>query len=310
MSEQNVVNRGIAIALGILSILLLIGLAGTLVYFPTVISERETEIRTLTAQKDLLGEWLDGNMSLLQAAMTERGSIEAKLDNPQYGLPGIQSNFTSVLAALNASQLKPALEIDTVAEDDPIRQTGLMVLGVFPAGTTPGVTPGVQPGSDLIAHYRITTTYNGVPVTPGAVFMMVLQEGCVNPPSTVKQFSREILTTKLTDVSSQFVCMYRTTAPGVGVLDVYYIGPLDKEYVANYIVVISAYMRIGHSVVWGTDLQSLCILGYSMDSATGITTLPDGSNYYAWFNPLGAFTSCDVAVFCQRIWLGLPVPQS
>jgi len=306
MSETKVVSMGIAIALGVTSILLLIGLAAALVYFPAVVSDKDTIIQTLTLQRDQLGLWLDGNTTLLQAALTERGSIEAKLDDPKSGLPGIQSNFTSVLAALNASQAKPLLDVRVIAEDDPTRNTGIMVLGILPPSVTPG-SAGFQAGSDLIAHYKITMTYNGIPITPSGVMMQVLMKTVTNPSS--KQFPAESLASELTDVSDKFVLIYRSAAPGVGVLDVYYVGPLDKEYVANYMLVIVAFSRIGRSVVYGTDLQSLCVLGWSMDSTTGVITLPDGSKYYGWWNPLGAFTSCDEAAFVQRIWLGLPIPQ-
>jgi len=317
MSEKKVVDRGIAIALGVACTLLLIGLAGALVYFPMEIGNKDSIIQALTVQKNQLGEWLDGNMTSLQITMTElqeataeRGSIEAKLDNPRFGLPGIQSNFTSVLAALNASQVRPALSVETIAEDDPVRDTGMMVLGILPPGVTPG-SAGFQQGRDLIAHYKITITYNGIPIAPAGIFMQVVEVIYANPPDdpTARQFPEESLISKLTDVSEEFVCKYRTVAPGVGVLDVYYVGPLAKEYVANYVVVIGAFVRVGRSVVYGIDLQSLCILGWSMDSTTGVTTLPDGTKYYGWYNPLGAFTSCEEAVFWQRIWLGLSVPR-
>jgi len=296
---------GIAIALGVTTIFLLIGLAAALVYFPAVVSDKDTVIQTLTLQKDQLGLWLDGNTTLLQAALTERGSIIAKLDDPKSGLLGIQSNFTSVLAALNASQAKPLLDIKILAEDDPIRNTGIMVLGILPPGATPG-SAGYQTGSDLIARYKITIAYNGIPITPSGVFMQVLKKTVMNPSS--KQFPKESLASELTDESDKFVLIYRPVAPGVGELDVYYIGPTDREYVAEYTLVIMAFFRIGRSTIYGTDLQSLCVLGWSMDSYTGVTTLPDGSQYYAWMNALGQFVSCDDAVLAQRIWLGLPIP--
>lgn len=306
MSEQKVVSRGIAIALGVLSTLLVFCLAGTLVYFPMIINQRDTSIQALTAQKDLLGQWLDGNMSLLQAAVTERGSVEAKLDNPQYGLPGIQSNFSSVLAALNASQAKPVLNVETVAEDDPERDTGIMALGILPTGVPLG--PKYQPGTDLIAHYKATITYNGIPVQPTYLFLQVLKKTVHTPVS--KQFPGETLASELTDVSADFVMMVRPGAPGVEELDVYYVGPLDSEYVAEYTLVIACGLRVGTNIAWGISLQSLCILGWSMDPyATQSTVLPDGTRYYFWANPLGTFTSCDEAVLWQRMQLGLPIPS-
>jgi len=248
-------------------------------------------------------------MSLLQAALIERGSIETKLDDLRSGLPGIQSNFTSVLAALaalNASRIKPALDLSTVAEDDPVRNTAIMALGILPAGQSPGSL--YQPGTDLIARYKATITYNGVPVQPTYLVLQVLKKTVYNP--SPKQFPAETLASELTDASSDFVMVIRYGSPGVVELDVYYVGPLNSEHVADYTLVIMGISRIGTDIIYGTSLQSLCVLGWSMDPyyPPASTMLPDGTTYRFWVNPLGAFVSCDEAVLWQRIRLGLPVP--
>jgi hypothetical protein len=310
MSEARVVNRGIAIALAALSILLLIGTGGAIIYYTGVVAGKDNTITTLTTEKNQLNGWLEGNMSLLGAALTERSSIETKLDNPKSGLPGIQNNFTSVLdalAALNASQIKPSLDVSTVAEDDPIRNTGIMTLGILPAGQPPASS--YQPGIDIIAHYKVTIAYNGIPVQPTYVILQVLKKTVYNPSS--KDFPDETLASELTDVSADFVMMIRPVSPGVEELDVYYVGPLDREYVADYTLVITSGLRLGTKVIWGTSLQSLCILGWSMDPYYPIasTVLPDGTRHYFWTNALGAFVSCDEAVLWQRTRLGLPIPQ-
>ena len=254
--------------------------------------------------------WLEGNESLLEAALTERSNIETKLDSQKSGLPGIQSNFTSVLnvlAALNRTKFVPSLDVLTIAEDDPIRNTGIMVLGILPAGHSVG--PNYQKGTDLIARYKATISYNGIPVTPTYLLLQAVKRTVYNPSS--KQFTKETLASELTDASADFVMVIRPVTPGVVELDVYYTGPLDSDHVAQYTLVITAGMRLGTTYVWGTSLQSLCMLGWSMDPTYVplTTTLPDGSTYYGWVNPLGTFTSCDEIVFWQRIWLGLPVPQ-
>ena len=310
MSETKVVSRGIAIALGVLSILLVVGLGGAIIYYTGVVAGRDNTIQTLTTEKTQLGGWLDGNMSLLQAALVERASIEIKLDNPTSGLPGIQSNFTSVLAALEAletSQTKPPLDVSTVAEDDPIRNTGVMTLGILPAGYSPA--PSWQPGIDIIAHYKATITYNGIPVQPTYLLLQVAKKTVYNPSS--KDFPDETLASELTDASADFVMMVRPVTPGVVELDVYYVGPLDRDHVADYTLVITAGFRLGTKVIWGSSLQSLCMLGWSMDPYYPIasTVLPDGTTHYFWTNALGAFVSCDEAVLWQRKMLGLTIPQ-
>jgi hypothetical protein len=310
MSETRVVSIGIAIALGLLSVLLAVGLGSAIMYYTGVVAGRDNTIQTLTAEKTQLGSWLEGNMSLLQAALIERGSIETKLDDPRSGLPGIQSNFTSVLdalEALNASRTRPALDLSIIAEDDPVRNTGIMALGILPAGQSP--SPYYQPGTDLVAHYKVTIAYNGIPVQPNFLVLQVLKRTVYNPSS--KQFPDETLASKLTDASSDFVMMVRSGSPGVAELDVYYVGPLNSEHVAEYTLVITSMLRIGTDVVYGTSLQSLCMLGWSMDPyyPPASTVLPDGTTHRFWVNPLGTFISCDEAVLWQRIKLGLRVPQ-
>jgi len=306
MSERKVVDRGIAIGLAVISLILLIGIGGVFAYYAIVVGNKDSTIQTLTSQNNRLEAWLDGNMTMLESALAERGIIEALLEDQRSGLPGIQSNFTSVLALLDSTQSKLYdLRVETVAEDDPLRDTGIMVLGLRPTSSGwPSRIP-VQTGADLVAHYKIVTSLNGIPISPLAVIAMVVRVDYRNP--STRQFPSESTMSGLTEVSSEFVCMYRPVAPGVGALDVYYVGPQTKEHVANYILVVQAYAKIGGHNIFGTDLQDLCVLGWSMDSHYWVTALPDGEKHYGWEDPLGPFASCDEAVFWQRAYLGLSV---
>jgi hypothetical protein len=151
--------------------------------------------------------------------------------------------------------------------------------------------------------------------------------------------------TTLVDVSNKFVCKPRWKSPAasilesVGVLDVYYVGPLPAAPVANVtplgttgkqvgywiadnIVTVEAYFTAGRTVVFGSDIQDLCTLGWAVGSANPTTaylpdyhiTKPDGTTHWIWqqgaFGPLGPgtyYTSCERLALAERNVLGIPL---
>jgi hypothetical protein len=150
-----------------------------------------------------------------------------------------------------------------------------------------------------------------------------------------KQGDYENLMTSLTDVSDKFVCKprWKSPAPGVyesvGVLDVYYVGPLPGDvgakaaayWVADNILVVEAFFTVGRTVVFGSDVQDVCVLGWPITSIAPIfvpapptppggytITKPDGTQHYIWANAMGSFTSCEQLALAQRDTLGIPLP--
>jgi uncharacterized phage infection (PIP) family protein YhgE len=72
MSEKKVVSKTVAIALGIICIILAVALVGTVADYTSIISgkdntitTRDSQMQTLTNQKNQLQTWLDGNKTLL-----------------------------------------------------------------------------------------------------------------------------------------------------------------------------------------------------------------------------------------------------
>jgi predicted PurR-regulated permease PerM len=59
--EKKVVSRNVAIALGIIVIILLVGLVGALAYYTSLINSKDNTISTLTNQNNQLNTWLNGN---------------------------------------------------------------------------------------------------------------------------------------------------------------------------------------------------------------------------------------------------------
>jgi hypothetical protein len=226
----------------------------------------------------------------------------------------------------------PKLEVTTIPQDDQVRGTGVMILGIDPEDHA---TPKDPLPYDLMSQHKLLVTYNGVTLTWAlgsagvTITCNVLEKDTVPPTvdpktNTGQQFPHEELLTKLTDVSDKFVCKPRWKSPasGVvessGVLDVYYVGPLPsaegvsgddvKIWIADYVLVVEATISVGRTVIFGTDVQDICVLGWAVDPIIGfpdtaatpfIITKPDGTAHYIWQNALGTWPGCDSLVLVE-----------
>jgi len=234
---------------------------------------------------------------------------------------------------------------------------------VNPVGVTSGGLPLCAP-QDLLSQHKILVTFNGQVITwrtsPGItppdptplVTCNVLEKDKVNvmpDPKTNKgqQFPQENLMTKLVDVSDKFVCKVRWKEPtpgvkeSVGVLDVYYVGPFEIHWAADNILTVEVSLPIGRSVVFGSDIQDICLLAYSWwyfpiyyatgeagqvtipvpkpawwilkesahtaglyDTASNLNAFLIG-NHWVFFNALGPFVSCTDLTLIQRDLVGV-----
>jgi predicted PurR-regulated permease PerM len=69
-SGKKVVSRNVAIALVIISIVLLVGLVGAMLNYTSIIGGKDSQTQTLTNQKNQLQTWLQGNKTLLNQTQT------------------------------------------------------------------------------------------------------------------------------------------------------------------------------------------------------------------------------------------------
>jgi hypothetical protein len=263
---------------------------------------------------------------------------------------GILLSATPLTYAV-AATVGPKLEVVTIPQDNQKLEKGIIVLGL---GTT-GSDSAKPTYYDLMSQHKIIVTYNGatfqwaVGSKGPTIACNVLEKDKVNvikdPKSgTGKQGSWENLMTKLVDVSDKFICKVRWKSPAagvlesVGVLDVYYVGPLPKPeqknsatgaliapavtnaqagaYVADNILAVEAYFTVGRTVIYGTDIQDICVLGWGVSDTTPntsvapdwIITKPDGSRHFLWKNAMGNFVSCEDLALAQRAVLGITLP--
>lgn len=241
----------------------------------------------------------------------------------------------------------PKLDVVTIAQDDQVLKTGVMILGLATAA----------PQADFMSQHKLIISYNGQPLTWAvgtagpSVTCNILEKDKVNVVPDPKngdgqQFSTENLMTVLVDVSHNFICKarWKSPAPGilesVGVLDVYYVGPTNTGvtlggtvakistlnpafFIADNILVVESFFTVGRTVVFGSDLQDICVLGWAVATATPnspvpgatsvptwIITKPDGTQHYIWSNAMGNYVSCEALALAQRAWLGIPLPTA
>jgi hypothetical protein len=67
------------------------------------------------------------------------------------------------------------------------------------------------------------------------------------------------------------------------------------------VLVVSASYSIGRTVVYGTDMQDICVLGWPVNIAVG---------QFNFFDPLGSYTSCEDLALAEKDALGLGIPWS
>jgi len=239
---------------------------------------------------------------------------------------GLMLSSTPLTYAVNILTFGPKLEIVTIPQDNQKLKTGVMILGLQTG-------PVAVVGNDLMSQHKIIVTYNGATLQwrigdpAPAVVCNVLEKDKVNvipDPKTGdgQQFPTENLLTKLVDVSSKFVCKVRWKSPAAGilestgVLDVYFTGTAAPVWIADNILVVEAFFTVGRTVVFGSDMQDICVLGYAVNGAvanlavapTWIITKPDGTQHYIWANAMGDFVGCEQLALAQRDVLGLKLP--
>jgi len=236
------------------------------------------------------------------------------------------SSILPVYAVTLTAAARPTLDVVTIAEDDAVRNTGIILMGL----TTPHYSDDIWgqvgwPQEDMVTYakllsqYKILVSYNGVPVA-ASITCQVIEKDKANPKTP--QFAAENLMTEVSDYSSHFLCKPRWGKVGVGVLDVYYIGPATGQYIADYVVAVTATYAIGTTMIYGTELQDVCVLGWpsllstistSVTEVNGILgayplTKPDGTVHWIYVDPLGLQSSCEDMVILERFAMGLAIP--
>jgi hypothetical protein len=213
----------------------------------------------------------------------------------------------------------PTLNVVTIAQDDQLRKTGVIVF----TDTAADFQAGVFTHQDLMAQFKILVSYNGLQVNPTGLQCFVIEKDKYNPLKH-PQGTWEDLVTIPKDMSNNFICKWRSGPPGVGVLDVYFTsGALAgtsygfgaqtqlSQFIADYVLVVYAWYTVGRNTVYGTDIQDICVLGWPLlnNGDTGyMITKPDGTFHWVYADQLGPWVNCEDAALYEHAILGLPIP--
>lgn len=214
------------------------------------------------------------------------------------------TSFVPVFAQLPTRLFaQPTLTVVTIAQDDQMRHTGVMWLA--PTQALFGTTGAVQ---DVMSQFKFFVSYNGQPVTPTGFTCEVIEKDKSNPIKA-PQGTWENLETVPKDQSGYFICKERLGKPGVFVLDVYYTGLGKPVNIADYVLDISVWLTVGRTLVWGTDMQDLCLLGWPVPTTPNwIITKPSGDLHYIYADPMSGWKSCEDLALQEKSQLGLPIP--
>jgi hypothetical protein len=214
------------------------------------------------------------------------------------------TSFLPVFAALPTRlAAQPALTVVTIPQDDMARETGVIWFGTGTTFATLGTGP-----QELMSQFKVFVSYNGVPVAPTTTSCQFVEKDKVNPLKPGLQGPWENLVSKPVE-NPNFVCKFRWGKPGVGVIDVYYIGALRPEAIADYILVVRASLAIGRTTVSGAEIQDICVLGFPAPDAgpVYIITKPSGDTHPIYADPLGSYVSCEDLALQEQSMLGLPI---
>jgi hypothetical protein len=123
MSEKKMVRRSVAIALGIICMILAVGLVGAIANYTSIINgkdntivTKDSQIQTLTNQKNQLKTWLTGNETLLNQAETWLNGNKTLLGQTQTWLEGNITYYNSQINSLS-SQITSLQRNITLAYD-------------------------------------------------------------------------------------------------------------------------------------------------------------------------------------------------
>jgi len=214
------------------------------------------------------------------------------------------TSFLPVFAALPTRLVaQPTLTVVTIAQDDEARETGVIWFGTGTTFATLGTGP-----QELMSQFKVFVSYNGVPVAPTTTSCQFVEKDKVNPLKPGLQGPWENLVSKPVE-NPNFVCKFRWGKPGVGVIDVYYIGALRPEAIADYILVVRASLAVGRTTVTGAEIQDICVLGFPAPDAgpVYIITKPSGDTHPIYADPLGSYVSCEDLALQEQNEVGLPI---
>ena len=107
--EKKVVSRTVAIALGIICIILAVGLMGAIADYTSIISGKDNTITTITNQENQLSTWLSGNVTAYNNYVSSHSHTNADYQN-------LQTQKTNLTNIVNLSDSATWVNDQTVSQ--------------------------------------------------------------------------------------------------------------------------------------------------------------------------------------------------
>ena len=84
-------------------------------------------------------------------------------------------------------------------------------------------------------------------------------------------------------------------------------------WIADNILVVESFFTVGRTVVFGSEIQDICVLGWPITGSVPnvavapdwTITKPDGLHHNIWRNAMGNFVGCEDLALAQRNVLGI-----
>jgi hypothetical protein len=133
MSEKKVVARNVAIALGIALIVSLVGLVGAIANYTSIINGKDntiaslnSQIQTLTTQKNQLQTWLDGNKTQLQQQIEQlqtwladnKTYYESEINGLTIQIINQQATITNLQNQINTLEAPKLIKVHLMSDDN------------------------------------------------------------------------------------------------------------------------------------------------------------------------------------------------
>jgi hypothetical protein len=102
MSEKKVVRRGVAIALGIVCILLIAGLGGAMAYYTVTINNKDNEVNSQKATISQLNATIEDQNNTINQSNTNVTNLQNQNTNLQNQVTGLQTQVNDLLNATDS----------------------------------------------------------------------------------------------------------------------------------------------------------------------------------------------------------------
>jgi len=129
--EGKVVSRNVAIALGIICIILVVGLVGVMIDYTSIISGKDNAISSRASQISYLQSWLSRNITTYDNYVNDHNYTNEQYQNLRVQNTNLQNQIGDLTSILNLGESWTLVDNVTVSENYGTYTWGYQVSNVF-----------------------------------------------------------------------------------------------------------------------------------------------------------------------------------